>query len=97
LADPWRLQVRSPEQVLLDVSEVSRVQIQLVDGPITILQGHIPLIGETVASALRYRTTDGTERRLYLQPGILIVDGNSITILTSGAVSGDGRQTASAT
>lgn len=56
----WRLQVRSPEQILLDITEVSHIQAQLIDGPITILRGHIPLVGETATGTLRYYTAEGT-------------------------------------
>jgi F0F1-type ATP synthase epsilon subunit len=80
----WHLQVRSPERVLLDVPEVSRVQAQLIDGPIAILRGHIPLVGETVAGVLRYRTADGSEGGIRLQSGILRVERERITVLTPG-------------
>ena len=87
MADTWHLQVRSPEQVLLDVPAVSRVQAQLVDGPITILRGHIPLVGETAAGVLRYRAGDGSDGEIRLRPGILRVERERITVLTSGPAS----------
>jgi len=83
----WHLQVRSPEQVLLDVPAVTRVQVQLVDGPITILRGHIPLLGETAAGALRYCAADGVEGEAHLQAGILRVGRQRITVLTFGPAS----------
>jgi len=83
----WRLQVRSPEQVLLDVPAVSQVQAQLIDGPITLLRGHIPLVGETAAGVLRYHTADGSEGEIGLQAGILRVERKRITVLTPGRAS----------
>lgn len=87
MAEMWHLQVRSPGQVLLDVPAVSRVWARLIDGPITLLRGHIPLVGETAAGALRYRTVDGSEGEIGLQSGILRVDRERITVLTSGLAS----------
>jgi F0F1-type ATP synthase epsilon subunit len=84
LAEMWHLQVRSPGQVLLDVPVVSLVRARLIDGPITLLRGHIALVGETAAGALQYRTVDGSEGEIGLQSGILRVDRERITVLTSG-------------
>ena len=84
MADTWHLQVRTPEQLLLDLSAVSHVQAHLIDGPITLLRGHIPLVGETAAGALRYYTADGGRGQVRLQPGILLVERHKITVLTSG-------------
>jgi F0F1-type ATP synthase epsilon subunit len=84
LFDTWHLQVRSPEAVLLDVPSVCRVQAQLVDGPITILRGHAPLVGETAEGPLRYRSDDGSEGEVCLPPGILHVERLLISVLTSG-------------
>ena len=80
----WHLQVRSPERILLDVAAVARLQAELVDGPITILRGHIPLVGELAAGVLRYHTADGAGGEIDLQPGILRIDRQKITVLTSG-------------
>jgi F0F1-type ATP synthase epsilon subunit len=82
LSNTWHLQVRSPEAVLLDVSSVCRVRAQLVDGPITILRGHVPLVGETTAGPLRYRCDDGSEGEVCLPPGILHVERVQIFVLT---------------
>jgi F-type H+-transporting ATPase subunit epsilon len=90
LTDPWHLQVLSPDGAILDLQGVDRVQVGLTDGPITILQGHIPLIGETVGGALRYRTAGGVERQASLQPGVLIVERGRVSILTSGVEPGTG-------
>ena len=87
MAELWHLEVRSPEQVLLDVPGVSRVQAQLIDGPITILRGHIPLVGETAAGVFRYSAADGSEGEIFLQAGILRVERQRITVLTPGGAS----------
>ncbi len=84
MAEMWHLQVRSPEQILLDLPAVDHVHVQLIDGPITILRGHIPLVGEMAEGALRYHTAEGTEGKIYLREGILYVERGKITILTSG-------------
>ncbi len=94
MAEMYHLQVRSPEQILLDLPAVSRVQAQLIDGPITILRGHIPLVGEMAEGALRYCTSDRAEEEIHLQPGILRVERGKITVLTSGLIRRGGSRTA---
>ena len=76
--------MRSPERLLLDVSSVDHIHAQLIDGPIAILRGHVPLVGEMSAGALIYHTARGTEERLWLQPGVLRVERGQITVLTAG-------------
>ena len=82
----WHLQVRSPEQILLDITEVSHIQAQLIDGPITILRGHIPLVGETATGMLRYYTAEGIGKEIHLRPGVLLVERHKITLLTPGLI-----------
>lgn len=87
MTEVWHLQVRTPERILLDVPAVIRVHAQLLDGPITILRGHIPLVGEMAEGALRYWPAGGAEREIRLPPGLLRVERGKITILTSGPTS----------
>ena len=81
---PLRLMVLTPAETLLDVAEVAWVQVQLSDGGgIGIYPGHAPLLAETVTAPLRYADELG-EHALDLKAGILQVEGDGVTILTSG-------------
>ena len=81
---PLRLMVLTPAKTLLDVAEVAWVQVQLSDGGgIGIYPGHAPLLAETVTAPLRYADELG-EHALDLEAGILQVEGDGVTIFTSG-------------
>ena len=78
------LNVMMPEKKLIDTPDVSRLQLRLVDGGlIGILPGHAPLIAQTVTGALSYSNAAG-EHEVQLQPGILHIASNEVTILTGG-------------
>jgi F-type H+-transporting ATPase subunit epsilon len=80
-----RLTVLTPAETLLDAEEVAWVQARLADGGgIGIYPGHAPLIAETVTAPLRYADPSG-EHTLDLEGGILQVDRDGVTILTSGS------------
>jgi F-type H+-transporting ATPase subunit epsilon len=84
MIEPLRLTVLTPAETLLDVEGVAWVQAHLADrGGIGIYPGHAPLLAETVAASLRYADPSG-EHALDLDAGILRVEGDSVTILTSG-------------
>jgi F0F1-type ATP synthase epsilon subunit len=81
---PLRLMVLTPAETLLDAAEVAWVQVQLSDGGgIGIYPGHAPLLAETVTALLRYADELG-EHALDLKAGILQVEGDGVTIFTSG-------------
>jgi F0F1-type ATP synthase epsilon subunit len=83
-----RLTVLTPAETLLDVEEVAWVQARLADGGgIGIYPRHAPLLAETVTAPLRYADSSG-EHTLGVEAGILQVDGDGVTILTSGLVRG---------
>ena len=76
--------VLTPIKTLLDVEGVAWVQVRLADGGgIGIYPGHAPLLAETVTAPLRYANGSG-EHTLDLEAGILQVDGEGVTVFTSG-------------
>ena len=76
-----RLQILTPEAIQLKAEQVTAVRAMLTDGPITILPGHAPLIGNLCASVLSY--TDGTgTHQVETDQGILRVQREGVTILT---------------
>jgi len=83
---PLRLTVLTPAETLLDVEGVAWVQAHLADGGgIGIYPGHAPLLAETVTALLRYAGPSG-EHALDLEAGILQVNGDGVTVFTSGPV-----------
>ena len=86
-----RLAVLTPGETLLDARGVAWVKARLTDGGgIGIWPLHAPLVGETVSGRMRYADEAG-EHWLDLEAGILQVDGDGVTILTSGTTGGDGN------
>jgi F0F1-type ATP synthase epsilon subunit len=78
------LLVLSPEKTLVEVADVAWIQAELADGGgIGIWPGHAPLIAETVSAPLYYEDGAGIHT-LELQPGILQVRREGVTVLTSG-------------
>jgi len=84
MAKSLYLRVWTPAEILLDKETVAWVQVQLVDGGgIGIRPGHAPLLAETVAAPLRYADDSG-RHTLDLERGILHIDGQGVTVFTSG-------------
>ena len=82
--EPFRLVVLTPGETLLDVTGVTRIQVQLADsGGLGIYPGHAPLLAETVTAPLTYWDSDG-EHSLEVSAGILHIRGTQVSIFTSG-------------
>jgi len=78
-----RFAVATPEKRLLDIEQVAWVQAKLIDGSIGIYPGHAPLLGETAAGVVRY-ANQSAENAIELEPGLLWVDENVVTIFCPG-------------
>jgi F-type H+-transporting ATPase subunit epsilon len=84
MSKPLGLTVLTPAETLLDAQGVAWVQARLADGGgIGIYPGHAPLLAETITAPLRYADASG-EHTLEVEAGILQVDGDGVTVLTSG-------------
>jgi F0F1-type ATP synthase epsilon subunit len=92
MGEPFHLTVLTPEQALLEVKGVTRVQAQLADGgPIGIYPGHAPLLAETAAAPLRYADPSG-EHAIDLDEGILQVNDASVTVFAGKAKPGEASE-----
>jgi F0F1-type ATP synthase epsilon subunit len=90
VAEPLRLVVCTPSEILLDVDPVEWVHVELAEGEaLTIWPGHLPVLGETAPAALRYADRDGTHT-VECPPGILHLGGRTVTLFVAAAV---GEQT----
>jgi F0F1-type ATP synthase epsilon subunit len=89
MTDLLRLTVLTPGKTLLDTRGVAWVKARLTDGAgIGIWPLHAPLVAETVRGRVNYADEAG-EHSLDLEAGILQVDGDGVTILTSSMSGGD--------
>jgi F-type H+-transporting ATPase subunit epsilon len=81
--DKIELKIVTPEKVVYQ-DLVESVSIPTVDGEITVLPGHIPIISGVKAGELRIKK--GTSQDMFsITRGVAEVDGHTITILTDAA------------
>jgi F0F1-type ATP synthase epsilon subunit len=84
LAGLLRLSVITPDQVLLQVDEATRVRLRLADlAWLSIYPNHAPLVAEVLPGPVQY-DTELEAGEIELGSAILYVDSNVVTILTSG-------------
>lgn len=77
------LKIVTPDKVLLD-KEVDSVSIPTVEGEITVLPAHIPILAGMKPGELRIKE-DKKEEFFSVMRGVAEVDGKTITILTDAA------------
>lgn len=89
MARHLRLTVLTPERVLLEVPNATKVRLRLADGGwLSIYPGHAPLIAETVVGPLQYETEEETGEVL-LDAGVLQVTGaHQVVVLATSLESG---------
>jgi F-type H+-transporting ATPase subunit epsilon len=93
MGDSVSLQVLTPAETLLEIERASWVKAQLADGGgIGIYPGHAPLLAETVAAPIRYADAQG-EHAFEVEAGILAINADEVTLLTSGESSAATRPT----
>lgn len=86
MASSFHLRVLTPAETLLQVEEVQWVCVRLADGAgISIYPGHAPLLAETVTASLRYGDASG-EHEFDARAGILQIEGDYVTVFTSGGL-----------
>jgi F-type H+-transporting ATPase subunit epsilon len=77
------LKIVTPEKVIYD-APVDGVSFPTVEGEITILPNHIPLISAIKPGELRIKK-DGKVEYFSVTKGVLEMDGNTITLLIDAA------------
>jgi F-type H+-transporting ATPase subunit epsilon len=77
------LKIVTPDSILLD-KEVESVSIPTVEGEITVLPMHIPILAGMKTGELRIKE-GGKEEFFSVTRGVAEVDGETITILTDSA------------
>lgn len=83
VAKTLNLTVLSPDRVILDVENVTKVRAKLRDDTrLSIYPGHAPLLAELLPGTLEY-AIDSEESELELSAGILQVTQQHITVFVS--------------
>lgn len=78
-----KLKIVTPEKVLYE-GMVESVSFPTVDGEITVLPHHLPIISAVKAGELKIKI-DGKYDFFHVTRGVLEVDGRMITLLTDAA------------
>ncbi|MFA6918440.1 MAG: ATP synthase F1 subunit epsilon [Candidatus Gracilibacteria bacterium] len=78
-----KLKIVTPEKVLYE-GMVEAVSFPTVDGEITVLPHHIPIIAAIKAGELKIKKA-GKDEFFHVTKGVLEVDGEMITLLTDAA------------
>jgi len=79
------LKIITPERIVMD-AKVDNVRARAIDGELTILPHHEPLITALAIDVLHYRLTEGgTEHTAAVIGGLLEVGENEVTVLSDVA------------
>jgi len=80
-----RLLIQTAERVLLDRDNLLHVRLPVADGgSIGVRRGHHPLIGE-VARGVVFFSDVGETGQLDVEPGLVQIENDLVTVFTSGA------------
>lgn len=80
----YRLEVISPERVLLDTRARS-LSLMTEDGSIGVLYGHAPLVASVVPCAMTLDAVDGGRTALAIGEGFIEVTGEEVRVLVDSA------------
>ncbi len=84
MAEPYRLEVVSPERLLLS-EDVEAVVVPGTDGEMTAMALHMPLLTTMKAGIVTVTLTDASERRYFVRGGFADIGPHAITILAEEA------------
>lgn len=88
MSNKLKLDIVTQEKRLLTV-ETSRVTVDTVEGEITLLPSHVPLLTRLTEGLLRYEDGNGQEDVVAIFGGFLEIDANNtVTVLADAAVRG---------
>lgn len=87
-----RLKILLPTEVLVD-RKVAKVIAEARNGSFGLLPHHIDFVAALVPGILLYTDTDGDERYLGIDHGILVKCGEEVLVSTRSAIPGDDLRT----
>ncbi|NIX77262.1 ATP synthase F1 subunit epsilon [Microvirga terricola] len=80
-----KLELLSPERVIL-LGEAEAVMLPGVDGDMTILPGHAPLVAQLQAGLVVVTDAQGHGQRAFVGGGLAEITGASVTVLANRAL-----------
>jgi F-type H+-transporting ATPase subunit epsilon len=83
-----QLKILQPAGILLE-EEIAKVTAEAANGLFTMLPRHIDFVAALVPGIISYVTTDGEERFLAIDEGVLIKQGDQVYVSAARAVPGD--------
>jgi F-type H+-transporting ATPase subunit epsilon len=84
MADALRLQLVSPERVLVD-EQVDEVQVPGLEGYLGVLPGHAPLLSELKAGGVLTYKSGGGEKVIAVYGGFVEVQPDRVRVLVDAA------------
>jgi len=82
-----KLDIVTQEKRLLTLEDVESVSVDTVEGEITILPNHVPLLTQLKEGLLRFKTKSGNEQLVAIFGGFLEIDSEgNVSILADSAV-----------
>lgn len=85
MAGTFKLELVSPERVVLAADDAQQVQLPGVDGDFTVLAGHAPVISLLRPGVLDIALASG-KKRVFVKGGFVEVDPTHVTVLAQMAV-----------
>ena len=82
-----RLKILLPTHVLID-EEVIKIKAEAEDGMFCLLPRHIDFLSALVPSILSFEPSEGEERFLAIDEGILLKQGSEVLVSTQHAIEG---------
>ena len=84
MADRFTFELVTPERVLVSMP-VDRVLVPGIDGDITVLAGHAPVISTLRPGVIEVNGADGKTTRVYVAGGFCEVTPDGMTVLAEQA------------
>ena len=84
-AEEFKIDVITPEKVLLSQQASSLVLLSAEGGSLGVLPGHAPLIARVNKGVLKVRDTNKKEKVISVSNGVLMVSLEGVSVLVRGA------------
>lgn len=82
-----KLDIVTQEKRLLTLEDIESVTVDTIEGEITILPNHVPLLTQLKEGLLRFKTKSGNEQLVAIFGGFLEIDSEgNVSILADSAV-----------
>ncbi len=80
----FKFRISSPDGKLYE-GEIVKISLRGVEGELAIMANHIPFVTSVVPCECRIELSDGEEKRLKVERGILSVDTQIVNLMSGSA------------